>query len=427
MVDGSSGGAGAGVDGTDAADVEGLNKLQQIVRKHMLWRVKRGGFMTDQPAFGVKVDPNPLPLSPPEAQGGPLKFTYSEAGLQSGSGAVEDDDDKIITPGVTLDPNQTSHLEPASVMVSECMILAGRIAAKYCHDNKVPAVYRGQAEIVANGAEQKLALDVAKGSVDPVSGVLPFEAFRTMLPMFPGAVISMEPVGHSTMGIPGPIGGAGTVGESEMAGYVKVTSPLRRYKDMMMHWMIKAKILERAGKSGGPGSRMPFRVEDVERISGRLHAVEKRTGKVSDAAERYWSLEWVRRREVLWRAGFGQDVVDTGVGSRGFGFGIRMPAVSKGPRSATVWSQNYIGRIAWVDDASRWEVPSEARCQKPVYQVVLTKATTTGGALPFGILGDLGGLQARFILKRERREGDAVVCEVETVDPAAGILIVAEV
>ncbi|KAJ3395151.1 hypothetical protein HDU84_002725 [Entophlyctis sp. JEL0112] len=392
---------------TDAETIESLRVLQQLAFRHLQCRIKNGGFVSDQPSFSVKVLPYPQPFSPISPD---HAFEWMEV-LKRAS-----PDKSAASPLVVLESNASNHLEPASNMVSECMIMANRVAAKFCAEHGVPAVFRGQAGL-KDGEGSALAA-AALDHIDPVSGVLPFGAFRRILPYFSSATISSVPTNHFSLGIRTSAGFG--------SGYMKVTSPLRRYKDMMMHWLIKQQLLKDAAAPLSGSFENVFSAEDVVRIAQRSHEIERLTDKVSSASEKFWALEWISRREILWRSGAPQEIVDGGVPIPSTKVsGVCMPSIGVGPRGPVIWGPDYRGLSDWGSSCGTWEVPFASRCSRPIYSVVITREWKGS---TFGILGDLGGIEARVNLNfPNQKSGSIVPCAVETVDPANGVLIVSEI
>ncbi|KAJ3076184.1 hypothetical protein HDU98_005068 [Podochytrium sp. JEL0797] len=383
----------------DPETVTNLRKLQQFAYTHLQLRISRGGFVSDQPDMSVKVEPYPLPITPTHPT---HAFAYTSQ-------------QPTPPPLVLLDANHASHIEPSSNLVSECMIMANRVAAKFCTDRALPAVYRGQAPLKpVFGEEERAMVSEALATVDPVSGVLAYNSFRRILPYFSGAEVSMTPVAHYMLGVRG--------GEEEFGGYMKVTSPLRRYKDLMMHWIIKGSLL-----TGATGENVVFQRHDVERIAARGFDIEKRTGKVSSAGARFWALEWILRREVLWRCGAEEKVVFSGVAGEMEGLkdlGVGLPGLGVGPRGPVVWSSEYRGAVEWGQESKEWEVGMAQRCGQPTFRLVLS--SVFDGQSGIGMLGDLGGVSARIGMKVPHYPGDVILCVVDSVDPASGVLIMRE-
>jgi hypothetical protein len=412
-------------------DIANLNKLQSLVYPHMQLRVKRGAILSDQPSFSVSVSPYPTPLSKP---------------IQFEKETISSYPTPNQSSSITLDPSQLSHVEPASLLVSECMIIAGRVAAKFCTEFHVPAIYRCQSLSPLPDSLQTLR----DSSIDAVSGVLPYESFTQLINYMQPGRVQFEPAAHEAMGIPGPAVHEAGTRLSGLVGYVKVTSPLRRYKDLMMHWAIKSTLLRSAGRSG---VTLPFRLEDLERIVKRLHGIERMSNRLGKKSETFWALEWIRRREVLWRMGgravdvdslrdSSFDSSDTNASSKslkGVVGAMTLPGVGIGPRGPLVWGEDYRRGILYGLKSPRWEaLLGDRKGPRPTYKVLLTRVSESknlnGGGTRrqvVGILRDFGGILAQVYLVDMNRftalsAGDVIECQVDTVDPSQGILVVTE-
>jgi hypothetical protein len=124
--------------------------------------------------------------------------------------------------------------EAAQRLVSESMLLCSEIASKFCWERKIPIIYRGsvqgelldkQGDVLKDGAE------LLKQGKE-----LPMWLGMRYLKMQGHTVLRTEPLKHNFIG---------------MDAYAKVTSPLRRYGDMIVHWQIEAALRHeaRTGKS----------------------------------------------------------------------------------------------------------------------------------------------------------------------------------
>lgn len=145
---------------------------------------------------------------------------------------------------------------PSHSMVAEFMVLANHLAAKYALRNDLPVIYRVQ--------------DPPSG---PVSSVHKYEPY-----FFDQQVRKMKRTRLSTY--PQPHFGLG------LDLYIQISSPLRRYADLVMHRQLAAHCM---------GQKLPYTQEElfvvldnVERTSGQNKALEKEANK-------YWLLEYIRR------------------------------------------------------------------------------------------------------------------------------------
>ncbi|TPX45304.1 hypothetical protein SeLEV6574_g03939 [Synchytrium endobioticum] len=147
-------------------------------------------------------------------------------------------------------------LSPSHILVSESMVIAGRVAAMYSKSRKLPVPYRGQISMFDHIREHYhpsaqdsavATVQTALASRDPTSGLISPIEYEAATSYMPPANISTSPLSQFSMGIPD--------------GYVKVTSPLRRYLDLLAHIQIKSVLL------GGRNSFYPtIPSKDVETI-----------------------------------------------------------------------------------------------------------------------------------------------------------------
>ncbi|TPX57959.1 hypothetical protein PhCBS80983_g03453 [Powellomyces hirtus] len=375
--------------GLDANGVKALRLLQKTMLNATAARIRNGGCIPDQLATRISVNPYPQPFTPatnPPTPYYPAKETW---------------------PSISLKAETSGHLSPAHMMVSECMIMAGRVAAKWCIDRDVPAIYRGQPYMIDSAKSQNRnfeeaikALDAARAAQDPETGVIPFVPFSKLLPYMPSAVVDMKPIGHFSMGIPAPSETTATPGMalSSMTGYVKVTSPLRRYKDMIVHWNMKAHMLATHNKTKVV---YPFESDAVRQVATPLRSMEKSTSLLNNRTERHWATEWIRRREILARTGRLASPSD-----------IDMP---------------YVDFRDIVND--NIEVSNAIKGDGIIYDALVTRVSDR---VTWVILTQLGGIAAKIqpafgtlsqsVACKDLEEGSMIRVAIERVDVARGVV-----
>ena len=109
------------------------------------------------------------------------------------------------------------------------MTLAGNIAGRFFADRSLPGPYRAYPSPVGATADSMAQLLETR---NPTTGdVSPFDIARFGVVFLPGGM-QARPGGHWMMGL-----------TKEDGGYVRVTSPLRRYADLIAHWQIKHALL----------------------------------------------------------------------------------------------------------------------------------------------------------------------------------------
>ncbi|NEP47207.1 MAG: RNB domain-containing ribonuclease, partial [Okeania sp. SIO2H7] len=76
--------------------------------------------------------------------------------------------------------------------------------------------------------------------------------------------------------------------------YAQVTSPIRRYSDLLAHFQIKAHLR---------GDELPFSREDMQEMVMTLGPSAKEASTVERFTNRYWALEYLRRQNgEVWQA-----------------------------------------------------------------------------------------------------------------------------
>ena len=112
-------------------------------------------------------------------------------------------------------------------VVSNTMVLAGQVAAKWCATRGIPLPYRRDSKSSQN---YEAALDYVTHKVYPLidQGVEPSASQRQELSRLTGPIeMSTEPGAYFLLGL-------------DM--YAKATSPLRRFSDLIVHWQIHAAL-----------------------------------------------------------------------------------------------------------------------------------------------------------------------------------------
>ncbi|KAH7377268.1 hypothetical protein BKA66DRAFT_156529 [Pyrenochaeta sp. MPI-SDFR-AT-0127] len=112
-------------------------------------------------------------------------------------------------------------------IVEEMMMLACQAAASWCTERHIPVMYRGTIEPPTRDGQsmeqlRPLLLSYWEKSEEP-----PLELAMRYTNSLGRAIAHYAPLHHKIIGVP---------------GYVKVTSPLRRFSDMITHWQIEAAI-----------------------------------------------------------------------------------------------------------------------------------------------------------------------------------------
>ena len=154
---------------------------------------------------------------------------------------------------------------PSRQLVAEMMILAGQIGGRYGTEHNLPLPYRGQPQPELPSEEELLKLP---------AGPTRFCALRSCMPR---SEMSMSPIRHASLGL---------------ESYVQVTSPIRRYTDLLSHFQIKAHLR---------GEELPFSRQELQEIVYSVGSSSYEATLVERQTNRYWGLEYLRRNaECVW-------------------------------------------------------------------------------------------------------------------------------
>mgnify|MGYP003406534571 FL=1 len=169
---------------------------------------------------------------------------------------------KVQDEEVTIELIDSS---PSRQLVAEMMILAGQIGGKYGIEHNLSLPYRGQPQPELPTEEELLQLP---------AGPTRFCAIRSCMPR---SEMSMSPIRHASLGL---------------ESYVQVTSPIRRYTDLLSHFQIKAHL---------KGSELPFSREELQEIVYSVSSSSYEATLVERQTNRYWGLEYLRRNsKCVW-------------------------------------------------------------------------------------------------------------------------------
>jgi len=155
----------------------------------------------------------------------------------------------------------------ARQLVAEMMILAGEVAGRYGQTHQLPLPFRGQPQPELPSEEELVQLP---------AGPVRFCAVRKCMPR---SEMSITPLRHAGLGL---------------ETYTQVTSPIRRYTDLLNHFQIKAHLR---------GEPLPFSAQDLQATMQSVTEAAKAATMVERDTNRYWGLEYLRRHtDQVWQA-----------------------------------------------------------------------------------------------------------------------------
>ena len=155
----------------------------------------------------------------------------------------------------SISVNKINRESPGRMLVSELMILANWLMAKFLAENGMPAIFRSQPEPrerLYRGDEGTLFQNWMQ---------------RRFLSRF---VLDHKPGKHSGLGLD---------------AYVTSTSPIRKYFDLITQRQIRAIF----------GLEQPYKPEEIDRLIQMLQVPMSNVGKIQYGRHRYWLLKYLEQ------------------------------------------------------------------------------------------------------------------------------------
>ncbi|MEO1296065.1 MAG: ribonuclease R family protein [Cyanobacteria bacterium J06636_16] len=151
-------------------------------------------------------------------------------------------------------------------MVAEMMILAGEVAARYGQAHSLAMPFRSQPQPELPSDEELMQFPTP---------LVRYSAIRRCMPR---SEMGITPARHATLGL---------------EGYSQVTSPIRRYTDLLAHFQIKAHLR---------GDPLPFSSTEMTELTQGASNGAYEAVLVERQTKRYWALEYLRRQgsEQVW-------------------------------------------------------------------------------------------------------------------------------
>ena len=162
----------------------------------------------------------------------------------------------------------------ARMIISECMKAACRVASRWSLERGVPMLRRTSKPPVCLGDPQAVQKLLAMRDSDCH---VDFYAVQKSKLFIPSVEHTLEPAMHWSMGIP------------DREGYIRVTSPLRRYNDLVAHWQIKHALLN-------PGTKTSlFSPAWLEEYAPEIKKREKEYKRAERLDADFWSHLYLKR------------------------------------------------------------------------------------------------------------------------------------
>lgn len=164
-----------------------------------------------------------------------------------------------VAPGGRVVLERSDPLSASRRLVAEAMVLAGAVAARFASERGIPILYRRQP---APGALPERPAGAVR---DPV-------LVRALRRSLRRGEISLQAAPHFALALP---------------AYAQVTSPLRRYQDLVSHRQILAALQDLAPPHG---------VEEAQRIAALTEEAEADARQAERSADLYWKLRYLEQQ-----------------------------------------------------------------------------------------------------------------------------------
>lgn len=169
---------------------------------------------------------------------------------------------------------------PAHNVVSECMILMNRLSADFFDKNAIPALFRSQSQDIEPEARE----------LDPEDVLFPVKVAKHLKPSF----VTYVPETHKSLGVP---------------CYVQMTSPIRRYTDLLMQRQLICWLEEQ---------RICYSESELESTNTHVSLATREIKNAQRGRHRYWLIRYLLEKDIKGAVGY--------VSSRGYnGFNVYIP------------------------------------------------------------------------------------------------------
>ncbi len=188
-------------------------------------------------------------------------------------GAINIDRPEILLTSIESDKVSMRIIEnptPSRKLVREFMILCNHLMASFCEQQKLPAAYRSQD-----------AFDISDIPKDPKHGPLwRHLVIRRLQP----ANIGTTPRPHAGLGV---------------TSYTQVTSPIRRYPDLIMQRQISSLL---------NSNQALYSSEEIASVAHRADVQLRELGKLEEARKHYWLLKYMKQNLLNKQDGHPSDI-----------------------------------------------------------------------------------------------------------------------
>ncbi len=164
-------------------------------------------------------------------------------------------------------------------MISELMIIANNIAASFAAENNLPFIYRTQ-DKASKELDTELVADIRK-CYDPIKT-------QSIIRFLPPARLTIDPAGHFGLGL---------------SLYTQVTSPIRRYPDLVLQRQIVSLLEE---------SEASYTSQELLQILSHAEEEQRKIRNLEQDVTRFYQLKYIHNQPsgTLFRVAILNDLAD---------------------------------------------------------------------------------------------------------------------
>lgn len=189
-----------------------------------------------------------------------------------------------ITTPISLDHASVNEYM-SDAMVENIMLLAGEVAASWCVERDIATMYVGTMRNLDPPESPELYRQKFIDAAMLQKGSAPSSVILHYLRLLGTTILSPVPIKHLALGL---------------SAYCRVTSPLRRYGDLLTHWQIEAAIRREwaTGRSligNTDGKYLPFSFSQIEALGPRIQHFERLIRTRGEIATNHWITQLLFR------------------------------------------------------------------------------------------------------------------------------------
>jgi hypothetical protein len=259
--------------GCSPRQIQDLQDMYAVARALYTSRMAAGGVRIRSGNFNTRVfekaGPSGLTWMPPSNDR--ARFIQSDPIIE------------LTTTGTGGTDYLSDTFNPTNI-VEEMMLLGCQTAAAWCSERNIPVMFRGTVEDPNNSLDANVFKNEVMIPYYKEHGRVPQSMAFAYAASLGRAIAHSSPIPHKLIGA---------------KSYVKVTSPLRRFSDMIAHWQIEAALRHEArtgqkfnfhDSTADLKPVLPFSHRQIQESIVTLSPREKIITRAKNFSQRYWAI-----------------------------------------------------------------------------------------------------------------------------------------